>query len=562
MVSKVSLLYRNACKKLKIEGENPDFIKDLQLDEILKIMTSGSTSINSERIIVSVFSEFCQDAEDISYRYEVLQDFIEQPQMFWDLKAAIDMMIPVEKERQLSNRRRTDVTAEYKLGYGVNTLLGYSSVCKKVGEVLKGYRDKYSSRGLNLLYEAIFSYVDNDNYYKLEKILLGLKKCTQGYIRIKLNAKMDTCFKLKDAVVLDIDNNGYVSKILERDEYIKARLSKGFRSLKNIGRKIQGNYVLKNIDYILEENANEIKDKTLNGIVQILETMIANISSFLRNLSDEMLFYEGALKLVQTMKKLGLVTSKAEMTPIDERTFIAEDLYDLSFALYLSEKGFMNPLEKIVTNDVYIKGDERIQIITGPNQGGKTTYIRAMGILQILAQAGIPVPAMKAVISPVDMIFTHFPADEKPESNEGRLGEELLRMRTIIEDATEHSLVLINEAFASTNSKEGSMIAQDILAAIAIIGSRCSFVTHLYELAHRVSSINNDLGNLGVKCSRLINMVAQYEKSKDVREEDSDVEVRKRTYKIIPGVPSKSSFAADIAAQFKIRYADFIQKLE
>jgi len=133
MVSKVSLLYRNACKKLKIEGENPDFIKDLQLDEILKIMTSGSTSINSERIIVSVFSEFCQDAEDISYRYEVLQDFIEQPQMFWDLKAAIDMMIPVEKERQLSNRRRTDVTAEYKLGYGVNTLLGYSSVCKKVG---------------------------------------------------------------------------------------------------------------------------------------------------------------------------------------------------------------------------------------------------------------------------------------------------------------------------------------------------------------------------------------------------------------------------------------------
>jgi len=561
MVNKVSLLYKDAGKRLKIEGENPDFIKDLQFDEIIKIMTSESTNINSERVIISVFSELCQDADDISYRYDVLQDFIEQPQMFLDLKSAFDLMIPIERERQLSNRRRADVTAEYKLRYAVNMLLGYSSVCKKVGEVLRAYRNKYSSQGLNSLYEAVFSYVDNENFYKLEKNLLELKKCTQGYIRIKLDAKLDACFKFKDAIVLDIDNNGYVSKVLEREEYIKACLTKGFRNLRSIGRKSQGSNVIKNIDYILEENAKEIKDKTLNGIVQILENMIVNISSFLRNLSDEILFYEGAVNLVQTMKNLGLVTSRAEIAAIEERTFAAEGLYDLSFALYLSEKGYRSPLEKIVTNDVCIKGEERIQIITGPNQGGKTTYIRAMGILQILAQAGIPVPALNAVVSPVDRIFTHFPVDERPESNEGRLGEELARMRVIVENATEHSFVLINEAFASTNSKEGSIIAQDILTALAVIGARCSFVTHLNELAHKVSSINKDLEKWGMKCSRMVNMVAQYEESRDITEEDWYGAARRRTYRIVPGAPAKSSFAADIAAQFKIRYIDFIQKL-
>lgn len=561
MVNKVSLLYKDSNKKLQLVERNIEFIKDLQLDGILRIMTSGCLNINSERVIVSVLAELCKDLDDISYRYDILQDFIRQPQMFSDLQSAFAMMIPIERERQLLNRTRADVSAEYKLSNGINMLLGYSSVCKKVGEVLKAYGNGYSSEGLKNLSGAVFDYVENEKFKKLEKNLIDLKNCTKGYIRLKLEARLDTSFKLKDAVVMDVDSNGFISKTLERDEYIKAHLAKGLKKLIRLRRKRQGNYVIKDIDFMLEENTEEIKDKILTNIAHLLDAMIVNVSSFLRNISDEILFYEGALKLVNTMKNFGLITTKAVMAAMEERTLIAEGLYDLSFALYLSEKGYLNPLDKIVTNDVFIKGEEKIQIITGPNQGGKTTYIRAMGILQILAQAGIPVPSENAVISPADMIFTHFPVDERPESNEGRLGEELGRMLTIVENATEHSLVLINEAFASTNSKEGSIIAQDILWALSVIGSRCSFVTHLYELAHRVDNINNGLERLGVKCSHLISMVAQYEEGQNDLEDDSDGEIRKRTYIIIPGAPSKSSFAADIAAQFGIRYVDFAQKL-
>ncbi len=469
-------------------------------------------------------------------------------------------MIAVERERQLSNRTRADVSPEYRLNNGINILLGYCKVCKKVGEVLKAHGSGYLSEGLNNLSRVVFDYVENENFYKLEKNLLALKKCTKGYIRLKLGARLDKSFKIKEAKLLDVDSNGFVSKILDKDEYIKEYFVRGLKKLIKVRRKNKGSYFIKDIDYILEENGEEIKSKILSNLSYILEAMITNISSFLRNISDEILFYEGAVKLMQKMKYLGLITSRAKIVPMEERTLIADGLYDLSFALYLSGKGSLNPLERIVTNDIFIKGEEKIQIITGPNQGGKTTYIRAMGILQVLAQAGIPVPALNVAISPVDRIFTHFPVEERSESNEGRLGEELGRMLTIVENATENSLVLINEAFASTNSKEGSKIAQDILSAFAVIGTRCSFVTHLYELANKVDSINKELEGLEVKSNRLISMAAQYEDGQNDSMVGSDDEIRKRTYRIIPGSPSKSSFAADIAAQFGIRYMDFIQK--
>jgi len=560
MVKKVSLLYKNANKKLKIEENNYGFIKDLQFNSILKIMTSESSSINSERVIVSVLAELCKDSDDISYRYNILQDFIKHPQMFSDLKSAFSTMAPIERDRQLSNRTRADVSAEYKLNNGINILLGYCDVCKKVAEVLKTYQPGDLSEGLNNLTKAIFGYIENDNYNELEKNLLSLKKCTKGYLRLKLGAKLDASFKLKDAKVMDIDSNGFISKYIKKDEYIKAHIARRLKKLVRLRPKKWGNYVVKDIDFMLEENGDEIKNKILNSIARILEEMILNVSSFLRNISDEILFYEGAVKLVQTMEGLGLLTARAKIVPMEERNFIAEGLYDLSFALHLFEKGCLNPLGKIVANDIYINGEKRIQIITGPNQGGKTTYIRAMGILQILAQAGIPVPAKNVVLSPVDSIFTHFPVDERPESDEGRLGEELGRMRTILENATKHSLVLINEAFSSTNSKEGSIIAQDILLALAVIGARCSFVTHLYELALKVENINKGLEKLGVECSQLVSMAAQYEDRQNNSEHDLESEIKKRTYRIIPGAPSKSSFAADIAAQFGIRYADFTRK--
>ncbi|KNY28869.1 MutS-related protein [Pseudobacteroides cellulosolvens] len=553
MVNKVSLLYCNSNEKLHLRSEMPEFIKDLQLDKIIDIMCAGSKNQNCRRIITSVFTELCQNSEDIDYRYDILQDFIQSPHLVEDLEVLFSRLDSVERDRQASIRVKNRVSAEYKLIKDIVAFLEYCEIYKKLAAALNCYRGKYMSPGLKKFCATVCEYAAGNNFAELQKTLLTLKQCLKGYMRLKLEVRLDTSFKLIEALLVDIDSNGFGSDCIDKEEYAYGSWAQRLKKLFSIGSKYSDTQIIRHIDYILEQNVNEVKDKVLTSISSILEAMAASASSFLRNLSEELLFYEGALKLVNKMHRFGLAASRAVIAPAGERSIYVQGVYDLSFAFYLADSGCEKPMEVIVSNKVCLDDEGRIQIITGPNQGGKTTYIRAAGILQVLAQAGIPVPAAKAAVSPVDCLFTHFPADEKPESNEGRLGEELDRMLFILENATPKSLVLMNESFASTNSREGSAIAEDILSALAVIGARCAFVTHLYELAERVDSINKDIQAIREGSSRLVSMAAQFQEGDRSLEADNQKSIRRRTYRIVAGPPAKSSFAADIAEQFGIR---------
>lgn len=194
-----------------------------------------------------------------------------------------------------------------------------------------------------------------------------------------------------------------------------------------------------------------------------------------------------------------------------------------------------------------------IFIVTGPNQGGKTTYLRAVGLVQLLAQAGILVPAESAVISPVDRIFTHFASAEQTDDDRGRLEEEMVRLRQIMQEISGDSLLLMNESFSSTNAHEGAVIAEEILRALSIIGARVVFVTHLYELAARVGQINTSARGV----TKLANLVAGIERID--RHEGGMAGMVKRTYKIEPGEPMPHGFVSDIAYQFGISYEELVK---
>jgi DNA mismatch repair ATPase MutS len=119
--------------------------------------------------------------------------------------------------------------------------------------------------------------------------------------------------------------------------------------------------------------------------------------------------------------------------------------------------------DAVVKNDVRMDKNGRIFILTGPNQGGKTTYVQMVGLCQILAQLGLWVPARQARISPVDGIYTHYPMEESSAKATGRFGDEAQRLSDIFTGATRHSLILLNESLASTNAGESLYIAQDLV---------------------------------------------------------------------------------------------------
>ena len=200
----------------------------------------------------------------------------------------------------------------------------------------------------------------------------------------------------------------------------------------------------------------------------------------------------------------------------DEGPIEVESLYDLILAKRLLKEG-----KEVVPNDLHLKVGERTVIITGPNGGGKTTFLRSLGIAQIMAQSGIFVPARSFKTVLYRGIFSHFRGDE--DERTGKLEEELRRMRDIVDELSGSDLILMNESFSSTSERKGSEIANQIVRALKDSGEGIVYVTHLTTFTKSICS-NDD--TLCLKAERL----------KDGT----------RTYKMIVSPPTDTSHAMDV----------------
>ncbi len=139
--------------------------------------------------------------------------------------------------------------------------------------------------------------------------------------------------------------------------------------------------------------------------------------------------------------------------------------------------------QKIVGNTGTADG-KHLVIITGANQGGKSTFLRSIGLAQLMMQCGMLVPAESFCANVCDGLFTHYKREEDTTMKSGKLDEELSRMSGIVDHLTPNALVLFNESFAATNEREGSEIARQIISALIEKRLKVFYVTHLYDFAH------------------------------------------------------------------------------
>ena len=187
-------------------------------------------------------------------------------------------------------------------------------------------------------------------------------------------------------------------------------------------------------------------------------------------------------------------------------------------------------------------GLPRIWVLTGPNRGGKTTYLRAVGVVQVLGQCGLPVPARAARVAACDRLLTHFPAPEQGRPGQGRLDEEAARMGEIFGRAGPASLVLLNEVLGGTSAPEGAALGLDILRGLRALGCRVVYATHLHELALRTEEINTSVPGPSPVGSLTVAVQAP--------PDAGAAAVPHPTYRIVPGPPGGASyFASEIARQ-------------
>ncbi|HTW77278.1 MAG TPA: DNA mismatch repair protein MutS [Thermoplasmata archaeon] len=261
------------------------------------------------------------------------------------------------------------------------------------------------------------------------------------------------------------------------------------------------------------------REKGIASVARSLARSNEHLHAFFETLRAELAFYLGAMNLETALRARGGLVARPDPRPEDPVAWSAEGLYDAGLALRSSVP--------VVPNDLAADG-KRLVVITGANQGGKSTFLRALGLAQMLLQAGLFVPARRFRASLAPSIATHFPREEDPTMVRGRLDDELQRMNRATGSLHRHSLLLSNESFASTNEREGSEIAIEVVRALVDSGVRVVAVTHLYEFAGSLRSAD-----------RPDAVFLRAERTPDGR----------RTFRLEVGDPLATSFAADVFAR-------------
>jgi len=261
---------------------------------------------------------------------------------------------------------------------------------------------------------------------------------------------------------------------------------------------------------------SELKDRGINLVANALAQSTDHILSFFTMLRTELAFYVGCLNVHGQLAQREEPLSFPLPVVSNERNHAFHGLYDVCLALTLEQK--------VVGND--IRADKKdLVIITGANQGGKSTFLRSIGVAQLMMQCGMFVPAESFCANVCDGLFTHYKREEDANMKSGKLDEELSRMSEIVDTLRANSMVLLNESFAATNEREGSEIARQIICAVVEKRIKVFFVTHLYTFAH------------GVYDKHMENaMFLRAERQTDGG----------RTFKLLEGEPLHTSYGEDV----------------
>ena len=452
-----SILFKNLGDiqaEKNLEGE--EYFVDLNLEQIIHSVIRGK---QEEYNIKPFFYMPLHNIEDIYFRQQVMRD-LENTSLFESIKSFAERMHSMRVNLSLADRLHYKYN---KQGWFLEAVRDY---CEAVSLLIKdlplidlkspgfldfrAYLDKYIKSDFFISLQAELEIIKND----LSKIMYCL--VIKGN-RVKVQKYN-----------YEIDYNLEVEKTFEK---FKRESVKDYRC-----------------KYSKDAGMNHIEANIINCVARLFPEIFLSLDNYCKknfNFVDdnilkfdrEVQFYITYLELILKLKSKGLKFCYPEISDIKKEVYNFE-----GFDLALADKLFYEK-SSIVTNDFYLEGKERILVVSGPNQGGKTTFARTFGQLHYLASLGLPVPGRKSKLFLYDKIFTHFEKEEDIKNLRGKLQDDLLRIQLILDNAFPDSIIILNEIFTSTTLQDSIFLSKKIMEKIIKLNLFCVWVTFIVELS-------------------------------------------------------------------------------
>lgn len=488
---------------------------DLGLSEVIAAFTDQR---RYSGFIRQVLMNLVTDPQVIRWRQAILGDFIRNPTLIQAAQILLPRLASLRQGSvQLGQHRRgllletSDRLAELDLY--ITAVEAFSSALQSI---------ELRSEALIVLRDHLQTLLGDPNYQALREDLPLLRAPFENINSVTVGINLDIQLRPESAVLLAVNEHQLGEPLSLLDRLIGSRTSEqtdsGIAPLHQFAKEAD----LRPFDPLFSD-LDRLLTQVAQPVAKALDRYVRLNTRGLVGLEYEIAFYLCAANLITQLQAQGITFCQPEIS--ENRQTQIEQLVNLPLALRLKSR----PVESQVS-----LGDHgRIALLTGINSGGKTTYLQSVGLAQILFQAGLWIPAQQARMSPVDRIFTHFPKLETGQ--QGRLAEEGARIRLIFEQVTQHSLILLNETFASTSSGEALYLAQDMLCGMRLIGVRAIYATHLAELIDRIGDMERRVEGE----SRFISLVAGVNLN-------SDGSITP-TYQITRRDPLGKSYAEEIA---------------
>lgn len=508
----------------------PESVNDLSIEFLLDALTKQRYERDHIRKIMTRVTD---DPEVIRYRCDVFEDIMRYPELRTRMTNALDQL---NYMKTLGTSFMDDTVAP--LWQLINRLRELEIYINCITEIHFALGDTpVKSEGLRRMKDYVASIYNESGFEYLSADIKALLTETSEIRSITVGVNLDSMLRPVEVGIMSVNHKsfnhtGILDKFIGFLPQIGAMLDG--RSVDSLTKIHSGGGTAE--DDPLMKNLCGTMTNMLGSTVKHLNSTLSryvNISGYsLTRFIPEFLFYIRWADFCAKIMNAGMPMTRPVILDSECKSMCSRGIYNLKLAINKLKGQQID----IVGNDFEFSRDHGIYIMTGPNRGGKTTFTQVIGVIFLLAQHGIYVPAESLSLSPCDNILTHFPADENKTVNLGRLGEESKRISEIFAAATDKSLLLFNESLSTTSFTEGLYIAKDVVRALRCLGARTVFNTHMHELAAGLDEMNAVKGDL-----RVASLI-------------TGIHEGQRSYKVSIAPPEGVSYARDIAEKYGVSF--------